>query len=126
MGVHFINSENFHAHNEVVKQYKLELDRDVSKKMLQKCVDLAGGGYDFINIAKIAVNKFINIFGLNINWKSNGDKLNICSELILNVLLCVFPEIQLTKEVDFYTPSDLDDLMEKLSQDHPLIIKRVH
>lgn len=126
MGVHFLNSDNFEKDNKVVKHFKLHLNRDRSKAMLQKCVDLAGMGYDFVNIAKIAVNKFLSLFGTSVNWKPSGENKNICSELIVNVLHPLFPLIKLTKAPDFYTPSDVDALLDEACELYPSYITKLY
>jgi hypothetical protein len=105
--VNMMNRAIFSADNIIVKEYELEIqDEDFKKVMTFVCKNL-GKPYATSQIILIAIKKVLR-FEVP---RYNKDKYYICSEFAAKV--CEILNIEVPLELDYFTPSDLDTLLDK-------------
>ena len=104
----FVNEMNFDIFKEtntVVKEYTLECTEEQFKKVLQFVGSKLGAKYSQMQIILIAIKKVLR-FEVK---QYNKDKYFICSEFA--AVICNILDIEVPKELDYFTPSDLDTLL---------------
>lgn len=106
--VHFIELQNFLKSNEIVKEYKLDISDDLYIKLVQRCVDLAGEPYGFLELLNIAMHDVANYAGLKLDF---GDGRGyICSELLVD-LLGQLGHSPFLKPKHLIKPKDIEDFL---------------
>lgn len=106
--VHFIELNNFNKYNEIVKEYKLDISEELYTTLVQRCVDLAGEPYGFLELANIALHDLANYVGLKVDF---GDGRGyICSELLAD-LLGQLGHAPFYKPKHLIKPKDIEDFL---------------
>jgi hypothetical protein len=106
----FVNEMNFDIFkdtNIVVKEYILECTPEQFAMVMKFIGSKLGTLYSQMQIILIAIKKVLR-FQIN---KYNQDKYFICSEFA--AIICRILGIQVPKELDYFTPSDLDTLLHE-------------
>ncbi len=77
---HFQTYENFKEENTPVKEYIIPVSAELRKKVLINCMNLAGIGYGYIELAQIFASDLANYAGMELHFGDNPGY--ICSELV--------------------------------------------
>jgi hypothetical protein len=107
--VNFVGNDYFKTHIHNIKEFNFKITNKDYKKLLQFMVDNSGKPYSIFQIIGILfykINpKLIKIF-------INNDKKYICSELI-GKIINDYIGIKINNNLDFLTPKNLWDLLNK-------------
>lgn len=102
--------ELFKAHNVIVEEYILTASgREQDIELLTFLQKNLGKPYSKIQIMLLTLKK---LFNFEVKY-SNNDAEFICSELAARIVLVVLPEANVNN-LDYYTPSDLNKLVNEL------------
>lgn len=104
----FVNEMNFDIFkdtNIVVKEYKLECSQATFDVIMKFIGSKLGTKYSQMQIILIAIKKVLR-FEVK---QYNQDKYFICSEFA--AIICHILGMDVPKELDYFTPSDLDTLL---------------
>jgi hypothetical protein len=104
--VNLISKAKFDSINFIVKEFEVEISDEKFSEILGFCADELGKPYSLKAIIGIV---FHTLFG----WKViNSDKLEsfICSELV-GYILQMIGIIEQNKDLDYFTPKDVDSVM---------------
>lgn len=116
--VNVISFQNFIATNNIVKSYYYDIDHDTNTKLIRFIQRRLGAPYGFFQLLIIGLMKLIQVKSLSKRFYlqlKNGHDEFICSELALAVADIIDSRIDISNiQPDFFTPSDLDDLLEKV------------
>ena len=124
-GMLFIGGKKFDSKNNIVKSYTMNFEEFQDRRVMQWCIDVSGGSYDIGAIFKSLCNKTLNLFGIkSIQFKTNGHRTTICSELVANAIYPFFSLHINPDSIELMTPSDLDKLLSELSKKYPNIVIR--
>ena len=104
-GVRFINKSNWEKKSKLVKEYKIEINDDNYKKILQWCIDNSGEEYALYQNIGVVIS---DILKLNKNPAKKG--MN-CSEAIYYILK--LEGYKIDKEPNLITPKDIDELLSR-------------
>lgn len=77
---HFLTLENFEQTNFRVKEYVIPVSNEIRKKVLIRCMKLAGVKYSYAELAKIFVSDVANYLGYSLKFQNSQGY--ICSELV--------------------------------------------
>ncbi len=80
--VHFISGARFDADVETIREYEIAVSDEHYVAIVQKCVDLAGVRYGYLQLLGMA---FERITGLRSPFR-DGSRTYVCSELVGEVL----------------------------------------
>lgn len=84
--VHFLSSDRLLAENHIVKLYAIEISDECYRKLVQRCIDLAGEEYGYAELIKILVKDICDSLGFQCKIVEN-DRGYICSELLAELLI---------------------------------------
>lgn len=84
--VHFNSIARLQEDNEIVALYKLSISDDQYTALLQKCIDLAGVDYGYVELLKILVKDTCDSLGFQCKMVENS-RGYICSELLAELLI---------------------------------------
>lgn len=104
--VNEMNYDVFQVHNIVVHEYEIECQDSDFIEMLKFMRKNLGLPYSKMQIFFISLKK---LFGFKINVY-NRDKEFICSEWAARI--CKILKITVPEELDYFTPSDLNELLK--------------
>lgn len=107
--VHFMSYDRFTSTNNVVKEYKIELDDVKRSKILKYCIDIAGNPYGYLELLTILCSDIAHNLGVIL--PTQDGRGYICSELVGK--LCI-EEFNMTfdKPTHLLTPADIDNAFE--------------
>lgn len=108
--VHFRAKEKFLRENNTVVEYELDVDRELRLKVLDKCIELAGEDYGYIELAKIFLMDICHYFKCKFIDVNGDGKGYICSELIGDLLLTLGYEIK--KPLHLLKPNDIEEILQ--------------
>ena len=109
-GVYFEGLKIFTDNNIVVKSYDIEISDESHTKLLQKCVDMSGLHYGFLQILGLGIERTLGLIGIKTK-NPIQDKNYICSELIATLMKeCL--NIDVPEDYNEVSPHDLDVLLE--------------
>jgi hypothetical protein len=114
--VHFRSETNFLKNNSIVEEFYTEVDQEEHDRLFDRCMDLSGQSYSFIQLIKILCSDLIYaIFKKAIYF---GDsKGYICSELIGKLLVERF-NFSFEKPIPSLKPIDIHIELIKDSKWH--------
>jgi len=99
--------------NKILKTYKIELNRDEYRSLIDVCMELAGIKYGKNQVVGILL---VNLFNLKTNPFSDGRKSQVCSELVARILEKV-KNYHIAYDLDIAGPREIDLTLEELSSD---------
>ncbi len=116
--VNVLSLKKFMTINNIVKSYDYNIDEQTNIKLIRFIQENLGSPYGFFQLIVIGIMKLIQIKSLTkqlyLKVKDGHDEF-ICSELALAVADIIDPRIDISNiQPDFFTPSDLDHLLENL------------
>ena len=82
--VHFMSGDNFKTINNTIVSIELTLTDEQYKKLLVRCISLAGQPYGYLELAKILINDITHRLGFSFKFKDSRGY--ICSELLADLL----------------------------------------
>lgn len=98
---------SFSQVNDIIEEYELDISDNMKLSIWNFMLNRLGVTYSFSQLFWIAVKKCCGYEKLKIN----GDDGFICSELIAEV--CKQSGVQMSEELDYMTPSDLQKIISK-------------
>lgn len=120
--IHEISETHFNEKNIVVKEYLVECKESDLKNVLIFIKNNLGIPYSTIQILLIGVLK---IFKTNIK-SDNKDAAFICSEFAARVCTILGIGVGSIKNLDTFTPSDMNELMLKLCKESPNSVRLIN
>lgn len=117
--VNEVSWELFKQDNIVVEEYEITCTEQHYIDMITFIQSNKGKPYDKLAIICIAVKKLFH-FELNVR---NRDAGFICSEF--SARICGIVGIEVPKELDYETPSDINTLIKRLCQDKPDVCRPI-
>lgn len=105
--VNQISLERFLERNNIVKEYEFDIDHAQFLLLMKTIESNLGVPYSKLELVWIAIKK---LFHVEVNIHDHDDSF-ICSEFVARILQIL--DILSTQNVDFLTPSDLDDLIQQ-------------
>lgn len=110
--VNFMNINIFLKHNTIIEEYEFELPDSKKEKLLEFFMKYAGTDYELSSLFKILAILICQKFNYKIEFKGDGDKEFICSEL--GAFFCeTILEIPINGDIDFITPKQLNPIIKK-------------
>lgn len=112
-GVEFRGKTLFEHTTDIVEEYKLNVEDEKYKKLMQFCIDNAGIPYGFLQILGACIVKFFAKIGKQIkNPFDNGLNSEFCSEIAARCLNLIEGE-EIIKDVESISPKDLQTLLKE-------------
>ncbi len=114
--VNVLSLKKFISVNNIIKRYDYSINEQTNSKLITFIQDNLGTPYGFFQLIIIGIMKLVQIKSLSkqlyLKLKDGHDEF-ICSELALAVANIIDPRIDISNiQPDFFTPSDLDRLLE--------------
>lgn len=106
--VHHCTLQRFLTTNHLVKSYDLTLNTSEYNVFYSSMLNCLGTRYGWLELVGIALNKLIHIR----SPFRDGLQTMICSELAARV--CQIKGIQIDKDLDSVTPSDLEAILRRI------------
>lgn len=107
--INFKAGKIFDKKAETVHEYETIISKEVYKKLLKYCMSNAGVQYGFKQIIGIAL---VKLFKLKKNPFSDGNKSQVCSELVGNIIENLeLGDIDIN--LDIAGPRDIKEFLEK-------------
>jgi hypothetical protein len=116
--VNFMNEATFNEHNEVVREFTLDVPELIKRSVIQYSIDQVGKPYGVKEAFGLAIIRLGEILGQR--WKNpfaDGHQSFVCSELVADILIDVLWD-QSGIVPDDITPKDLFELLEKITQNN--------
>lgn len=114
--VHFLGLELFKKSVKPVYIFEIDITREQYKDLLHYCFEKSGTDYGVKQIFGITIVKLMCLFGKKIkNPFSDGDKSQVCSELIGHVLKDILSK-DLDLDLDIAGPKAIYEFMCKLEE----------
>lgn len=107
--VNAYNYKLFKEHNIVVEEYNISIDDFKKVEILTFLQTNLGKPYSKAQILFLTLKK---LFKFEVRYQNNDQEF-ICSELAIRIIQIVMPETKISN-VDYYTPSDLNKLINEL------------
>jgi hypothetical protein len=119
--VHFVSEKIFNKTQENVAVFKLKIEDDEYKKLVQFAIDEAGAAYGIKQLIGIGYVEIARYLGFNKkNPFADGKNSYVCSELVVRALcgipsVCAMIDAKLIDK-DKVTPKDVYHFMEDLAR----------
>lgn len=106
--VNFTNIVTFLEHNTIIEEYEFEIPEEKHDKLLSFCIKYVGRPYGTKALIEIGIKILAERFNMNLDFKGDGNKTFICSEL--GSLFCKeILEIDIEEDQNFITPKKLNE-----------------
>lgn len=109
--VHFLSSERLLAENHIVKLYALEITDEHYRKLVQRCIDLAGEEYGYAELIKILVKDICDSHSIQCKMVENS-RGYICSELLAELLIGLGADF--ARPTFLVRPDQIEDAMSQV------------
>lgn len=110
LAVNFMNIDIFREENVTVEEYEFELPDDKREKLISFFIKYAGASYALSSLFKLLLILAGRRVGAKINFKGDGDKTFICSELGAFFVREILG-IEVDGTIDYMTPKDLNPII---------------
>ena len=111
--VHFLGLNLFKQSVKPIHEFELTISQDQYKELLHYCFENSGTDYGIKQIFGIAIVKIAGLFGKKIsNPFSDGDKSQVCSELVGYVLSEILNR-ELELDLDIAGPKDIFKFLKR-------------
>lgn len=113
--VNFMHIDTFKSHSEPLEEFEFEISLDVHKKLIKRCMELAGKPYGLSQIWAILMAK------LGIRKKNkdvNSEYAWICSEIVVEMLdkSGIINKKDWKKSPDLVTPKDINIMLKSIKK----------
>jgi len=112
--VHFLGFDKFNKTVQPIHTFELDITREQYRELLHYCFEHAGTDYGIKQIFGIAYVKFMGCIGKKVNNPfSDGEKSQVCSELVGNVLSDILDN-DLKLDLDIAGPRDIYEYLNNI------------
>jgi len=119
--VHFLGIKKFNQTVEEMCTFEVEITKEQYKNLLHYCFENSGTDYGIKQIIGIGWVKVMKFFGKNVkNPFSDGEKSQVCSELVGHVLSKVL-EYDVGLDLDVAGPKDIYKFLLKMVEEKRVI-----